>query len=70
MVLKKVIVFTVLLFILKINAQEKDEVLLTIDGEKVFTSEFVRVFQKNKDIVLIMNKRNFKIILTCLSILN
>ncbi len=60
MVLKKVIVFAVLLFILKINAQEKDEVLLTIDGEKVFTSEFVRVFQKNKDIVVDNEQKKFE----------
>ncbi|WP_426430822.1 peptidylprolyl isomerase [Winogradskyella sp. HB-48] len=43
-----------LLVILALNlsfAQEKDEVLLTVDGEPVMTSEFLRVYNKNLDLV-------------------
>lgn len=32
-------------------AQEKDEVLLEVDGEPVMTSEFLRVYNKNLDLV-------------------
>lgn len=32
-------------------AQDKDEVLLTVDGETVMTSEFLRVYNKNLDLV-------------------
>lgn len=32
-------------------AQEKDQVLLTVDGEPVMTSEFLRVYNKNLDLV-------------------
>ena len=32
-------------------AQDKDEVLLTVDGDPVLTSEFLRVYNKNLDLV-------------------
>jgi len=32
-------------------AQEKDEVLLKVDGESIMTSEFLRVYNKNLDLV-------------------
>ncbi len=56
---KKLIVFAALLFALMINAQEKDKVLFSIDDEKVYTSEFIRVYQKNKDIVIENEHKNF-----------
>ena len=43
-----------LLVLLALNlsfAQEKDEILLTVDGEPVMTSEFLRVYNKNLDLV-------------------
>lgn len=33
-------------------AQEGKEILFTIDGEEVYTSEFIRVYEKNKEIVV------------------
>jgi peptidyl-prolyl cis-trans isomerase SurA len=33
-------------------AQEERKVLFTIDGEEVYTSEFLRVYEKNKEIVV------------------
>ncbi len=44
----------VLLILLGFNfsfAQEKDEVLLKVDGEPIMTSEFLRVYNKNLDLV-------------------
>ncbi|WP_411894368.1 peptidylprolyl isomerase [Winogradskyella sp. A2] len=32
-------------------AQDKDQVLLTVDGESIMTSEFLRVYNKNLDLV-------------------
>ena len=49
-----------LLFSMLSIGQKKDDVLLTIDNEKVYGSEFIRVFQKNKDIVVDYDKKNFK----------
>jgi peptidyl-prolyl cis-trans isomerase SurA len=43
-----------LLLLLVINfsfAQEKDEVLLSVNGEPIMTSEFLRVYNKNLDLV-------------------
>ena len=43
-----------LLVLLALNvsfAQEKDEVLLTVDDEPIMTSEFLRVYNKNLDLV-------------------
>ena len=33
-------------------AQEGNEVLFTIEGEEVYTHEFMRVYEKNKEIVV------------------
>ncbi len=59
MKLNKLIVFTLFLIVFGVNAQETDEVLFTIDGENVFTSEFMRVYQKNKDIIIDNDKKDF-----------
>lgn len=43
-----------LLFLLVVqltNAQDQDAVLLTVDGETIMTSEFLRVYNKNLDLV-------------------
>ena len=42
-----------------LNAQDKEEVLFRIDDEKVYSSEFIRVFQKNKEIVVDYEQKNF-----------
>jgi len=59
MVFKKRLLLIVLLFTTILRAQEKEEVLLKIDGEKVYSSEFIRVFQKNKDIVVDYENKDF-----------
>ena len=40
------------------NAQKKDKVLLTIENEPIYSSEFLRIYNKNKDIVSAENKKN------------
>ena len=35
-----------------VRAQREQELLFTIDGEEVYTSEFLRVYEKNKEIVV------------------
>ena len=59
MVFKNGLLVIVLLYTVLLRAQEKEEVLLRIDEEKVYSSEFIRVFQKNKDIVVDYEKKNF-----------
>ncbi len=59
MVFKKRLILVALLYTVLLKAQEKDKILLRIDNEKVYSSEFVRVFQKNKDIVVDYEKKNF-----------
>ena len=59
MVFKNGLLVIVLLYTVLLRAQEKEEVLLKIDEEKVYSSEFIRVFQKNKDIVVDYEKKNF-----------
>ena len=41
-------------------AQEGDEVLFTIEGEEVYTSEFMRVYEKNKEIVVEEEGKGFE----------
>ncbi len=59
MVFKKGLLLIVLLYTVLLRAQDKEEILLRIDDEKVYSSEFIRVFQKNKDIVVDYEKKNF-----------
>lgn len=59
MVFKKRLILVAILYTVLVKAQEKDEILLRIDDEKVYSSEFIRVFQKNKDIVIDYEKKNF-----------
>ena len=59
MIVKKQIVFVAFLFAVLASAQKKEEILFTIDQEKVYTSEFIRVFQKNQDIVVEDQENNF-----------
>ena len=52
MKMKKYLALTlVLLFINLSFSQNKKDVLLTIDGKPVYTSEFKRVYNKNLDLV-------------------
>ena len=49
----------VVLFVINLSfSQEKDEVLLTVDGEPVMTSEFLRVYNKNLDLVKDESQKN------------
>ncbi len=59
MVFKKGLLLIVLLYTVLLRAQDKEEILLRIDDDKVYSSEFIRVFQKNKDIVVDYEKKNF-----------
>ena len=57
---KRISVFVAFLLVTTIFAQNNDEVLLTIDDEKVYTSEFVRIYEKNKDIVVENEQKEFE----------
>ncbi len=57
--IKKFSILLILISVGLLNAQnKKDKVLLKIDGEPVYTSEFLRVYNKNRDIVSDENKKN------------
>ncbi len=57
--LRKFTMIAALLFIILVNAQEKNEVLFSIEDEKTYTNEFIRAYQKNKDIVISDNNKDF-----------
>ncbi|MCF6350443.1 MAG: peptidyl-prolyl cis-trans isomerase [Flavobacteriaceae bacterium] len=57
--IKKIIITLVICFILPLNAQnKKDKVLLTIEDEPVYVSEFLRVYNKNRTVINEENKKN------------
>jgi len=57
--IKKFVLILLLIAILPIVAQnKKDKVLLTIEGQSIYSSEFLRVYNKNKDVVSEENKKN------------
>ena len=49
---KNLFLLFVLFTALNIYGQKKDPVLLTIDDKPVYTSEFINVYNKNKDIII------------------
>ena len=59
MILNKLIVLASFFLVFNVMAQENDKVLFSIDGENVFTSEFMRVYQKNKEIIVENDKKDF-----------
>jgi peptidyl-prolyl cis-trans isomerase SurA len=57
--IKKIIIALVICVILPLNAQnKKDKVLLTIENKPVYVSEFLRVYNKNKEVVSQENKKD------------
>lgn len=59
MFLRRISVIVTILFVTILFSQEKEDVLFTIDGENVYSSEFIRVYQKNKEIVLDKEEKGF-----------
>jgi len=59
MFLRRISVIVTILFVTILFGQEKEDVLFTIDGENVYNSEFIRVYQKNKEIVLDKEEKEF-----------
>lgn len=59
MIVRNLFVTITLLFTILAEAQNNDIVLFSIDEEPVYTSEFIRVFQKNKDIVVEEDQKGF-----------
>jgi len=60
MVLRKLFLLTALLSAFLVNAQDKEKIIFTIDGENSYDVEFIRVYQKNKDIVVENEKKSFE----------
>jgi peptidyl-prolyl cis-trans isomerase SurA len=59
--LKKIILVLLFIAVLPSFAQQKkDKVLLTIEDKPVYVSEFLRVFNKNKDVVSEENRKNIE----------
>jgi peptidyl-prolyl cis-trans isomerase SurA len=57
--IKKFVLILLLVAILPVNAQsKKDKVLLTIENQPIYSSEFLRVYNKNKDVVSEENKKD------------
>ncbi len=60
MTFKNYIVLFITLSFFSVYSQNNDSILFTIDDEPVFTSEFLRVYCKNLDIVTDENQKNIK----------
>ena len=57
--IKKVIILSVLFISTLVRGQDQDKVLFTIDGKAVYNAEFIRVFEKNRDIVVEEEQKDF-----------
>lgn len=58
--IKKVVILSALLIGGLMQAQDQDKVLFSIEGEEVYNDEFIRVFEKNKDILVDEQQKDFK----------
>lgn len=56
---KKAIILFFVLFSMLVKAQDEDKVLFSIDDQDVYNAEFIRVFEKNKDIVVEEEHKGF-----------
>ncbi len=58
--MKKIIVLTItaVLFSLTANSQNKKEVLMTVNSQPVYASEFIKVYNKNLDLVQDESQKN------------
>ncbi len=59
MTIKKVIILAVILVSGLVRAQDEEKVLFSIEGTPVYNAEFIRVFEKNKDIVVEDERKDF-----------
>ncbi len=60
MILKKITAVVFILFFLQVKAQKTKEILFSIDKEPIYTTEFLKVFNKNRDIVDEENKKSIE----------
>lgn len=59
MSVKKVIILLVVFISTLAKAQDQEKVLFSIDGQDIYNAEFIRVFEKNKDIVVEEEPKDF-----------
>ena len=59
MTIKKVIILTAILMSGLVRGQDHVRILFSIDGNPVYNAEFIRVFEKNKDIVVEDERKDF-----------
>ncbi len=57
--IKKVLILSVLFISTLVNGQDHDKVLFSVDGKDVYNAEFIRVFEKNRDIVVEEEHKDF-----------
>lgn len=58
--IKKGIILSALFVVGLLQAQDQEKVLFSIEGEDVYNAEFIRVFEKNKDILVDEEQKDFK----------
>ena len=59
MTIKKVIILAAILTSGLVSGQDEEKVLFSIDQSPVYNAEFIRVFEKNKDIVVEDERKDF-----------
>jgi len=55
---KNIIIYILLIGYCTVSAQDRKEILFTVEDQPVFVNEFMRVFNKNRDIVVEENKKS------------
>ena len=59
MIVSRIIILFAMLMSCVAMGQDEDKVLFSIDGAEVYNAEFIRVFEKNKDIVVEDGQKDF-----------
>ena len=57
---KNIIIYILLIGYCTLSAQNRKDILFTVKDQPVFVNEFMRVFNKNRDIVVEENKKSIQ----------
>ena len=57
---KNILIFILIVSFYTIDAQERNDIIFTVEDQPVYSNEFLKVFNKNRDIVVEENKKSIE----------
>ena len=57
---KNILIFILIVSFYTVDAQERNDIIFTVEDQPVYSNEFLKVFNKNRDIVVEENKKSIE----------